>query len=70
MIRIDRCICFKLPFDELKRIADQAGAKTVSELQQHVDFGLECELCHPYVRRMLRNGQTVFSEIIENDEPE
>ena len=69
-VRIDRCYCFQKTFAELRRAADATGARTVEELQDHVRFGLNCRLCHPYVRRMLRTGQTVFEKVIEErDEP-
>lgn len=63
-VRIDRCHCFDVPFADLADVAEEAGAETVKALQQHVRFGEKCQLCHPYVRRMLRSGQTVFGEII------
>jgi len=63
-IRIDRCNCFHFTFAELKDVADATGATTVPELQQHLHFGEQCQLCHPYVRRMLRTGEVVFSEIL------
>lgn len=69
-MRIDRCTCFAQTFAALKAVAVQTGATTVPELQRHVTFGQQCRLCHPYVRRMLRTGQVVFSEIItEADAP-
>ena len=69
-IRIDRCYCFGKTFAELKRTADRTGAATVAELQRHAAFGQRCKLCHPYVRRMLRTGETVFHEIIISEERE
>lgn len=70
-VRIDRCYCFGQPFAGLKAVADATGAATVAELQAHATFGQRCRLCHPYVRRMLRTGETVFGEIVTaEDEPE
>ena len=67
---IDRCYCFQKTFAALKEVAEATGASTVAALQAHVEFGQNCKLCHPYTRRMLRTGQTVFHEIIEEaDEP-
>lgn len=69
-VRIDRCYCFGRTFTELKRTAERTGAASVEELQAHATFGQRCKLCHPYVRRMLRTGETVFGQIItENEEP-
>ena len=67
---IDRCLCFGRPFAELADVAAETGATTVAELQRHAEFGLRCGLCHPYVRRMLRTGRTVFREVVtDEDEP-
>lgn len=63
---IDRCYCFDRTFAELKEVADATGASSVTTLQTHVTFGENCQLCHPYVRRMLATGQTVFHEVIED----
>lgn len=64
---IDRCVCFGVPFAYLKRVADAAGAQTVEALQAHVRFGQKCRLCHPYVRRMLETGETVFHDLLPPD---
>ncbi len=70
-MRIDRCYCFQETFAALKAVADATGARSVEALQARVTFGARCKLCHPYVRRMLRTGATVFHEIIEEaDEPQ
>jgi bacterioferritin-associated ferredoxin len=67
---IDRCYCFQKRFAQLKTVADKTGAETVHDLQQRVEFGNNCGLCHPYVRRMLRTGDTTFQQVIrEEDEP-
>lgn len=69
-VRIDRCICFQRTFADLCEVAERTGADSVAELQEHVTFGHNCCLCHPYVRRMLRTGETAFSEIVRAaDEP-
>ena len=67
---IDRCYCFQKRFSELQSVAEETGASSVGELQQQVVFGKNCQLCHPYVRRMLRTGATTFRNIVrEEDEP-
>jgi bacterioferritin-associated ferredoxin len=68
---IDRCFCFGRTFASLRETAEATGAATVTALQEHALFGQRCALCHPYVRRMLRTGETVFATIVtEADEPE
>lgn len=67
---IDRCFCFAATFADLADVAAETDAETVPQLQRHAVFGRKCALCHPYVRRMLRTGETVFDEIVtEADEP-
>lgn len=66
-MQIDRCVCFNRRFADLRRVAEKTGAATVEALQQEVVFGRKCGLCHPYVRRMLRTGETVFSEVLTDD---
>jgi len=69
-ITIDRCFCFQRTFAELAEVASATGAETVVELQERVAFGQKCQLCHPYTRRMLRTGETVFHQIVTDaDEP-
>jgi len=64
---IDRCYCYQKTFDTLKAVAEETGASSVEALQEHVTFGKNCQLCHPYVRRMLRTGETVFHEVLDED---
>jgi bacterioferritin-associated ferredoxin len=65
---IDRCYCYEQTFADLKAVADETGSDSVEALQQHVTFGENCQLCHPYVRRMLATGDTVFHEVLEDDD--
>jgi len=62
---VNKCVCFKVSFEKLKKISDETGANSVEELQQHIDFGRNCKRCHPYVRLMLRTGQTDLPVIPE-----
>lgn len=69
-IHIDRCLCFNVTFASLQVEAQSSGADSLCALQERVEFGRKCQLCHPYVRRMLRTGETVFREIVtDDDEP-
>jgi bacterioferritin-associated ferredoxin len=67
-MRIDRCLCFGRTFSELKDIADRTGAHSIAGLQAHVQFGQNCRLCHPYVRRMLTTGETVFHRVMTEED--
>ncbi len=76
-ICVDRCVCFGRPFPELYAIAKSMQSKsatstlpTFDELQDETAFGLACRICNPYVRRMLRTGETSFDVLLtEVDEP-
>lgn len=67
LMNIDRCYCFDETFANLKSVANHVDADSIRELQQHVTFGENCQLCHPYVRRMLNTGQTVFHNVLEEN---
>ena len=60
---VTKCVCYDILFSEMKRVAHQTGATTLEELQQHVEFGWNCQMCHPYVRLMLRTGRIAFDVI-------
>ncbi|MEM1094135.1 MAG: (2Fe-2S)-binding protein [Bacteroidota bacterium] len=65
-MQIDRCVCFQVRFAELKTLAETTAARDIPSLQAHCTFGQRCKLCHPYVRRMLATGETVFHEVIQS----
>jgi hypothetical protein len=67
-ICIDRCVCFDRPFSELLRIADETGAETLEALQEETAFGLACRICNPYVRRMLTTRETLFTELLLDED--
>ncbi len=69
-MEIDRCLCHGTLYADMAEAAACSGARTIPALQDDLDFGHGCQLCHPYVRRMLRTGETVFREVVtEDDEP-
>jgi len=57
---VDRCICHKITFSDIKKIADEKGYSTIEELQKANISSTNCKLCQPYVKEMLRNGKTSF----------
>lgn len=69
MVHIDRCVCYDVTFARLKAVADATGADSVEALQAQVPFGLRCQVCHPYARRMLETGEVVFHELLPTDKP-
>lgn len=57
---IDRCICHKITFSEIKKIAREREISTIEELQKAKISSTSCKLCEPYVKQMLVTGKTVF----------
>jgi bacterioferritin-associated ferredoxin len=58
---VDRCICHQITFEEIYRIAQERGLRTVEEIQTEKLCSTSCRLCQPYIEEMLRTGRTVFS---------
>ncbi|MEM8757028.1 MAG: (2Fe-2S)-binding protein [Planctomycetota bacterium] len=56
---VDRCVCHRVPFTELKRLADD-GLRTVDALSERTRCCTGCGMCEPYVRLMLKTGRTRF----------
>ena len=65
-VLVSRCICRNSPFAELLPRA-QARGWSLEQLIQQTGCGAQCGLCRPYLRRMLRTGETVFHEILSED---
>ena len=66
---IDRCVCFDLRFDELKRKLDERPV-TMDQIAKRFGCGSCCGLCRPYIERMLETGETVFTEILHSGDAE
>lgn len=45
----------------MKKIMEQNNLKTLKELQQYINVGLNCKLCVPYIEKMIETGRTGFS---------
>ena len=65
-VLIDRCICRNTAFTDLLPEARREGW-TLDDLMRQTGCGAQCGLCRPYLRRMLRTGETVFHEILSED---
>jgi bacterioferritin-associated ferredoxin len=70
MLRIDRCICHGVSFEEAVNATQEHGL-SLSQLEDRLGCGTGCGLCRPYLRRALRTGQVIFHQIVlDQDEPE
>ena len=64
---VSRCICRNTPFADLLPRA-RAEEWKLDDLMRHTGCGAQCGLCRPYLRRMLRTGETTFSELLAPDD--
>ena len=65
-VLVDRCICRNLSFSALLPRARSADWSLL-DLMSETGAGAQCGLCRPYLRRMLRTGETVFHELLSED---
>ena len=66
-VRIDGCICRSTAFEDLLPRA-RAHGWTLDDIMRETGCGAGCGLCRPYLRRMLRTGETVFHELLTQDQ--
>ena len=57
------CVCKTTSFEELLARATESGWD-LAALMRETGCGVQCGLCRPYLRRMLRTRQTAFHELL------
>lgn len=62
-LRITKCVCRDTTFASLLPLARE-HRWALADLIRETGCGAGCGLCRPYLREMLRSGQTEFSEVI------
>ena len=62
-VLVSRCICMRMPFETLLPIARERHWD-LETLMRETGCGDQCVLCRPYLRRMLRTGETGFRELL------
>jgi bacterioferritin-associated ferredoxin len=62
-LRIDRCVCQRTLFADLLPLA-RAASWNLEAVLRETGCGDQCGLCLPYLRRMLRDGTTVFHSVL------
>lgn len=62
-ILITMCICQRMPFERLLPLARDEGW-SLADIMRETGCGDQCGLCRPYLRAMLRDGRTVFNELL------
>ena len=63
VVLVSRCICMRVPFATLLPLA-RAEGWNLAAVMAETGCGDRCRLCRPYLRRMLRTGQTEFHELL------
>ena len=67
-VLVSRCICMRMPFADLLPLARRQGWD-MAAMMRETGCGNQCGLCRPYLRRMLRTGETGFRDLLgEHDE--
>ena len=66
-MRIDRCICTQRPFAGLLEEARAEGL-SLRQLAETTGASACCTMCGPYLRRCYRTGQTVFTQLLDQDD--
>jgi bacterioferritin-associated ferredoxin len=68
-MRVDRCVCHGVSIQDILELA-RSEKLTPQQLEDRLICGTGCGICQPYVRRALRTGQTVFTQVVRDaDEP-
>jgi bacterioferritin-associated ferredoxin len=65
-VQVDQCICRSTRFEDLLPQA-KAHGWDLADLMRETGCGAQCGLCRPYLKRMLRTGETVFHELLTQD---
>ncbi len=63
---IDRCSCERRTFAELLALA-RAQSLDLRALADRTGCGTHCGWCVAYLRRGLRTGETVFTELLDKE---
>jgi len=69
--RVNRCVCHRRTFEELKEYAEHNDIDTAAELVENRLCGCGCGMCVPYVKLMLQTGQSTFkpADIYQYERP-
>ena len=62
-VLVSGCICMRMPFEHLLPLARAEGWDLDASMRE-TGCGAQCGLCRPYLRRMLRTGETAFHDLL------
>lgn len=58
--KVNRCICQRLSFEEIKKYAREHELTSVKQLQANEICSTKCHMCVPYIEMVLETGETEF----------
>lgn len=58
--KVDRCVCQKISFDEIKDYARVHQITDIKQLQAREICSNKCHMCAPYVELVLETGEVSF----------
>ncbi|WP_234572542.1 (2Fe-2S)-binding protein [Rhodohalobacter sp. 614A] len=64
---VDRCICHKISFADIKRITESRGLTTLEQLRAEKICSTNCKLCGPYIKKLLQTGRTSFEPMVNTE---
>ena len=56
---VTRCVCHRVTFEELRDYARETG-KNLDDLIAEKKCCGGCQMCRPYVEKMMHTGETAF----------
>ena len=62
-VLVSGCICMRMPFEQLLPLA-RAEGWDLDAIMRETGCCAQCWLCRPYLRRMLRTGETAFHDLL------
>jgi bacterioferritin-associated ferredoxin len=63
-VLVSSCLCMRMPFEHLLPLAREGGWD-LEAVTRETGCGGQCGLCLPYLRRMLRTGETAFHDLLD-----
>jgi NAD(P)H-nitrite reductase large subunit len=55
-----RCVCHRRTFEEIRDMMQAHGLTTFEEVRAKDWCGNGCQMCHPYVKKMIKTGEIAF----------
>ncbi|MBX7045273.1 MAG: (2Fe-2S)-binding protein [Ignavibacteria bacterium] len=64
---INRCVCSNIKFSEVKKIMTENNLSTLEQVREFIEVSQNCQLCAPYINKMIETGETEFNYIITKE---